>query len=123
MKKKVNYLLILLMVVSLIPVKIYAVGDITLDSATLEVGETKTLTIGLPAGIASADGTITSDDPTCVSVEAVTSPSGSGNYFMAITMTAAALADAGTVTIKGLKNCSTTFDISKILINFCIKHS
>lgn len=113
MKKIVNYLLVLLMTVSLIPVRIYAaVGNITIDGAEIEVGETKTLTIGLPAGIASADGTITSDDPTCVSVEAVTSPSGSGNYFMAITMTAAALADAGTVTIKGLKQCETTLTIS-----------
>ena len=113
MRKIVNYILVLLMVVSLIPVRISAaVGNITIEGTNLEVGETKTLTIGLPSGIASADGTITSDDPTCVSVEAVTSPSGSGNYFMAITMTAAALTDAGTVTIKGLKNCETTLTIS-----------
>ena len=92
---------------------IYAkAGTISIPASNIDVGQTQTYTIGLSSNIASVDGTITSSDPTCVEVVSVDSQNGSGNYFMEITMTKKALQNAGTVTIKGLKNCQTTLKIS-----------
>ncbi|MBR1416801.1 MAG: cadherin-like beta sandwich domain-containing protein [Bacilli bacterium] len=114
MKKSKNSLAILgLLLFTFIPSVKADIGSITIASTTLEAGETKTLNIGLPSNIQSTDGYITSNDPSCVKVLNVTSQNGSGNYFMAIDLTGNALKNAGTVTIKGLKNCETILTISE----------
>ncbi|MBR1416802.1 MAG: cadherin-like beta sandwich domain-containing protein [Bacilli bacterium] len=112
MKKVLNYLLVLLMTISIVPVNIKAaVGSINVDGATIEVGEEKTLNIGLSSGIAAVDGYVESNDPSCVEVVSVTSSNGSGNYFMEITTSVNPLTTGGSIKIKGLKVCETTLKI------------
>ena len=113
MKKETKSKMLLgLLLFSVVPKVSANVGVISIDSTTLEKGETKTLTINLPNNIASADGTITSSDPACVEVVNVTSQNGSGNYFMGISLTRNPLENAGTVTIRGLKKCEAVLNIS-----------
>ena len=114
MKKLLNKLLILLMIVSLIPInaKAGSVGSISIDGTNMNVGDTKELQVKVSANIQSADGTITSKDSTCVEVVSVTSQMGSGSYFAAVDMGGNALGTVATVKVKGLKNCQTKLLIS-----------
>ena len=119
MKRKIRtYLLIALMMISIIPTKTFAaVGTLTIEGTTMNVGDTADLTIAVSANISSADGNVTSDDPTCVQVVSVTSVSGDGNYFMNTNLNGNAISTAGTVKIKGLKDCTTTLRISGSSLN------
>lgn len=115
MKKEMKSKLLLgLLLFSVVPKVSANVGTVTIDSTTLEKGETKTLTINLPENIASVDGTITSSDPACIEVVSVASSNGSGNYFMDISLNGKPLSNAGTVTIKGLKKCEAVLNISNV---------
>ena len=112
MKNKIKILLIGLLAFT-IPNTVHgAVGTVSISGTTMDVGEMQDLTIQLSANVASADGTITSNDPTCVSVESVTSPYGNGNYFMNIDLNGNPISTAGSVKIKGLKDCKTTLNIA-----------
>ena len=118
-KKALNYLLLIIMLFSVIPVNIKAegepnVGEIVIGGTEMEVGEKQTLTIGLSASnVASVDGYIESNDPSCVKVVSVDSKSGNpaDNYFMDITQTSTPVPNGGTVTIEGLKVCETTLKV------------
>ena len=87
-----------------------AIGSVSISGTTLNVGETKTLNISVSGGIMSADGTITSNDSSCVQVI-------SGDYFEETNTKGNALSSLGTVTIKGLKSCSTTLSIKNVSLN------
>ena len=114
MKKRFIHLSLLILSL-LLPMTAYAaVGSINIDATSLNVGSTATLTVKVSPNdhIASADGTITSNDPTCVEVVSVTSNLGSGNYFAVYDGTGASLTQVASVKIKGLKQCSTTLKIT-----------
>ena len=116
MKKVINYLLIVLLLFGMLPVNIMAkeatIGSINISGATLSVGETKTLTIGLSSNMASADGYIVSNDSSCVQVVSVDCDNCQDNYFMNISTNKNPITTAGTVTVKGLKNCQTTLKVT-----------
>ncbi|MBE6161074.1 MAG: cadherin-like beta sandwich domain-containing protein [Firmicutes bacterium] len=112
MKNKLKYLLITLLLLTVPNYTYAAVGTISIPGATMNVGETRDLTVSVSSNVASADGTITSNDASCVEVLSVTSNYGSGNYFMNIDLNGNPISTVATVKIKGLKNCSTTLKIT-----------
>ena len=116
MKKRFIKLSLLLLLM-LFPIATKAaIGTVSIGGTSLNTGAEKTLTISLSSSngtIGGADGTITSSNPSCVSVQSVTSPMGSGNMFLAMDMTGAGLTTGGSVKIKaGSSACSTTLSIT-----------
>ena len=117
MKKKLKLMLIALLTLTVPNYTYAAVGTMSIPGATMEVGETKDLTVSVSSNIVSADGNIISNDTSCVEVVSVTSNSGSGNYFMNIDFNGNPISTAATVKIKGLKNCTTTLKITNGSLN------
>ena len=117
MKKRLKALIITLLILTVPNYTYAAVGTMSIPGATMDVGETKDLTVSVSSNIVSADGNIISNDSSCVEVLSVTSNSGSGNYFMNIDFNGNPISTAATVKIKGLKNCSTTLKITNGSLN------
>ena len=92
------------------------VGVMTIENSNLKVGETKNINVLVSDNVASADGFVTSDDESCIEIVNVSSPFGSNNYFATIDLQGNVLTKAATITIKGLKQCSTTIKISNASI-------
>ena len=114
MKKKISLILAGLIVMPL-NIKAYA-GNMNIEGTTLNVGETKTITVSVSDNVAAADGNVTSLDSSCVEIINVTSPYGSGNYFMNIDLNGNPISKAATITIKGLKQCNTNIKVSNASI-------
>lgn len=75
------------------------------SGASIKVGETKKFTIKAHNAI-TADGHVSVDDASCLQIISVTSAFGSGTYFAAIDSTGEGLNTVGTITVKGLKECT-----------------
>lgn len=84
-------------------------SSIIIPKTSLNVNEEKTINIELSKDIVGVYGTITSSDSSCLKIVSVNSPYGSGNVFSALS--AYSLSSAGTVTVKGLKNCEAVLKI------------
>ena len=117
MKRKLrSYLFLALMLMSQFPIVAHAaIGTITVDGQHLNVGQTSgEITLKLSSGVASADGKIVANDPSCVEIISVTSTLGgtTNSTFHSVDMVGDGLTSAGNIKIKGLKNCSTTLKIT-----------
>ena len=89
-----------------------AIGSISISGTTLNAGETKSLSIRVSGGLMSADGDVSSNDPSCIQVT-------SGSYFRKIDVDGNAIGpNIASVGIKALKpGCSTTLKISNASLN------
>lgn len=85
-------------------------GTFSVSNTTLEVGQSKTLTIKVSSGVRAADGDVYSSDDTCVQVT-------SKKYVQNMTTTEDDITSVGNVTIKGLKGCTTTLVIRNATIS------
>ena len=112
MKKSLIYTLLISILINPFSVLAADVGNITIDGATLNIGDTKTLEVKVSSGIRAADGDISATDSSCIEVVSVSSTNGSGNYFNDLTMSANDLSVVARVTIKGLKACTTTLKVT-----------
>ena len=99
----------------------YSAGNlsISVSGATLNVGETKTLTIKTSPDTASADGNVISNDPTCIEIVQVKSGTGgkTTSFFAAFDSSGDGITSAGTITIKALRNCSTTLTLKNVTMS------
>lgn len=115
MFKRRNIIISLLLLFTFIPnvkAENQKVGNISVSGASIEVGETKQLTMNLSSDIKSADGIVESSDSTCVQIVSVSSTLGSGNKFAEIDFAGNGLTTAGTITIKGLRDCNANLIIT-----------
>lgn len=88
-------------------------GSFSIPGATLTVGETKNITITNSSELGSVDGDIISNDSSCVQIV-----SGGGYFNKNMTGDGNPISTTlKTITIKGLKECSTTIKISNASIN------
>ena len=84
-----------------------AVGTLSIPSATMKQGETKTLDISVTPGVMSADGTVTSEKPECVTIT-------DGAHFLKIDYEGKELKTVGQVTVKAVgNNCSSQLIIKE----------
>ena len=117
MKKKLLNLSLLLIMLILPITASAAIGSVTINATTLNVGATKELDFVFSSDIASADGTIESNDPSCVEIISVNS------FVNGETADSFATFDTGrampipSVKIKGKKACTTTLTIHANLGN------
>ena len=118
MKKRLIRLSVLFILLML-PVAVFAadpVGTMSISGATLNTNGTTTLTIAASSSqgkVAGGDGTVSSSNPSCVSVTNVTSPMGSSPSFLSMDTQGNGLSQLGTVSIKaGTSSCETTLTIS-----------
>lgn len=88
-----------------------AVGSINIPGATINVGDTKQLTVTVSGGLMAADGTISSNDSSCVQIVS------GGGYFIKVDYEGNPISVVANVTIKGLKGCSTTLQVSNASVS------
>ena len=120
MKKKLLSLCILLIMLMMPMVANAAIGTLYTDAKSLNVGATLDIDLKAQSSnslkIASAEGIVTSNDPTCVQVVSVTSDTEgtTDGSFTVLDMRGTGLTTVATVKVKGLKACSTTLKISNV---------
>ena len=118
MKKRLIRLSVLF-ILFMLPVAVFAadpVGTMSIAGANLNTNGTTTLTISASSSlgkVAGGDGTVSSSNPSCVSVTNVTSPMGSSPSFLSMDTQGNGLSSLGTISIKaGTSSCETTLKIS-----------
>ena len=89
-----------------------SIGTISISGATLNEGETSSLSIGVSSGLMSVDGDVISNDTSCIQII-------SGGYFTQTDLSGKGIqGTVGNVTIKAVSSgCSTTLQISNASIN------
>lgn len=123
-REKLSYVIILVLSVIISGVivitneKTYSAScSLSISGETLNVGDTKKITIKSSSNTSSADGYIKSNDPSCIQVVNVNSSIGKNtdSYFATIDQAGDGLSSVGSVTIKALRpDCSTTLKITGV---------
>ena len=123
-REKISYvfLLILSVIISGVIIitneKTYSAScSLSISGETLNVGDTKKITIKSSSNTSSADGYIKSSDPSCIQIVSVNSPIGKNtdSYFAVIDQAGDGLSSVGSVTVKALKaDCSATLKITGV---------